>query len=146
MTRINCIDPSILLDQHLIAEWRELPRIPNSIISGRARIENIPTEYTLGVGHVKFFYNKLKYLKQRHANLCKELDKRGIKRDLSVRVDIGDDSNDWKPTSKDVEINIERILQRFNQRKAGYTYRWYGKPITELGAYLVIVGDKDEVI
>ena len=27
MTRINLLPPSQLADQHLIAEWRELPRI-----------------------------------------------------------------------------------------------------------------------
>gem|GEM_PF-2001583 len=31
MTRINLVSPSVLADQHLIAEWRELPRIFGSV-------------------------------------------------------------------------------------------------------------------
>jgi hypothetical protein len=31
MTRINCIDPALLSDKHLGAEYRELPRIFNLV-------------------------------------------------------------------------------------------------------------------
>jgi len=35
MTRINLVPPEELCDQHLLAELRELPRIPNAVLKGR---------------------------------------------------------------------------------------------------------------
>lgn len=55
MTRINCVPVEELTDKHLLAEYRELPRIFNL---ARA-VEDAPTEYVLGTGHMKFFYDKL---------------------------------------------------------------------------------------
>lgn len=130
MTRINTIDPSDLTDEWLLAEWRELPRIPNSILSGKAKIDfkKIPDQYRLGTGHVLFFYNKLNYLQKRHAMICKELDKRNIKRDPLVRVDLSSLDNvlrgclckDWQPSQKDHNVNIERLQERFDLRKRAY--------------------------
>ena len=92
MTRINTIDPRLLLDQHLVAEWRELPRIPNELIKHpqRLKLELIPAKYTLGKGHVTFFRNKLVWLYKRHKLLCQELDKRGINRDHNITVDLAE--------------------------------------------------------
>lgn len=130
MTRINNINPSDLTDEWLLAEWRELPRIPNNIISGKAKIDfkKIPTTYKLGSRHVLFFYNKLDYLQKRHNLICKEMDKRNIKRDPLVTVDLSSLGsvlraclcNDWQPTQKDHSINIERLHERFDLRKRAY--------------------------
>lgn len=35
MTRINVVPPSELCDQHLLAEFRELTRIPNGVLYGK---------------------------------------------------------------------------------------------------------------
>lgn len=79
MTRINAFIPvEELSDKHLIAEHREIKRIPNMVGSGKAKLENIPEQFTLGKGHVKFFYNKLKYLYLRYAELYYECKKRGF--------------------------------------------------------------------
>lgn len=130
MTRINTIKPSDLLDQHLIAEWRELPRIPNSITLGRAKIDlnKIPTQYKLGTGHVTFFYNKLLYLQKRHIMICEEMDRRGINRDKSITVDLSSLDpilkaclcKDWQPSQRDHQINVERLQERFDLRKRAY--------------------------
>lgn len=130
MTRINTIDPSDLTDEWLLAEWRELPRIPNSILSGKAKIDfkKIPDHYRLGAGHVMFFYNKLNYLQKRHVMICKELDKRNIKRDPLVTVDLSSLDNvlraclckGWQPSQKDHNVNIERLQERFDSRKRAY--------------------------
>ena len=67
MTRINVgIPPAELVNQHLIAEHREIKRIPNCIAKGKYSMEGIPDKFKLGTGHVKFFYNKLLYLKNKH--------------------------------------------------------------------------------
>ena len=63
MTRINVgILPSELTDKHLLAEHREIKRIPNCIVKGKYNMNGIPDKFKLGTGHVKFFYNKLFYL------------------------------------------------------------------------------------
>jgi len=80
MTRINVgIPPHKLSRQHLLAEHREIKRIPNMIASGRANLDGIPEKFSLGKGHVKFFYNKLQYLKWRYIRLYDECCMRGYK-------------------------------------------------------------------
>ena len=64
MTRINCVPPSELTVQHLVAEYRELPRIFALVRAAIARGERPddtrnPTEYRLGSGHVRFFTAKV---------------------------------------------------------------------------------------
>ena len=59
MTRINLVDPSELCDQHLLAEHRELTRIPNAVARGRFSLVGQPADYKLGEGHVRFFFDKL---------------------------------------------------------------------------------------
>ena len=72
MTRINAnIPPSELKRMHLVAELREITMVPASLRrSLRSKsvnqvIRSIPDKFTLNSGHVKFFYDKLEFLKQR---------------------------------------------------------------------------------
>ena len=59
MTRINVgIPPADLNGRHLIAEHREIKRIPNLVNRGRYSLDNQPKLFKLGKGHVKFFYDK----------------------------------------------------------------------------------------
>ena len=67
MTRVNVgIAPIELPNKLLLAEHREIKRIPNMVKAGRVNMQNIPATFTLGTGHVRFFYNKLTYLKNRY--------------------------------------------------------------------------------
>ena len=63
MTRINAGIPVQQLNgKHLIAEHREIKRVPNLVrynIEKGNPISGIPPKFTLGKGHVKFFYDKL---------------------------------------------------------------------------------------
>jgi hypothetical protein len=78
MTRVNQhIEPQKLVNKHLFAEYREIKRIPNTIKSGKAVIKDIPKNFTLGKGHVKYYYNKLGFIKNRIGLLYEELIKRG---------------------------------------------------------------------
>ena len=78
LTRINCVSPEELHGKHLLAEYRELPRIFNIV---RKRVEqgqspsqiDMPDRYTLGTGHVKFFYDKLGWLVDRQKSLIREM-------------------------------------------------------------------------
>lgn len=75
MTRINCgILPSELSTKHLVAELREIKRIPNHIINNKdnLNLKGIPNKFRLGRGHIKFFYNKLEYLYKRYKSLYYE--------------------------------------------------------------------------
>jgi deoxyribonuclease (pyrimidine dimer) len=113
MTRINVgIMPEELPSKLLLAEHREIKRIPNMITSGKARVSNIPEKFTLGTGHVKFFYDKQCYLHLRYIDLYLEC----VNRDFQVQ----DYSsawgtvprylfNDWTPSDHDRQIIIDRI-------------------------------------
>ena len=132
MTRINLVDPNELADQHLVAEYREIfmvgPALQRSLKSPNwnKTKETLPKEFTLNGGHVKFFYNKGKYLHKRYEELIEEMKSRGMNPDPSrtfKREQWPDDLyNDWLPTTKDLEIIRERITQRINQKPDWY--RW----------------------
>lgn len=116
MTRINIgIPPKKLSRQHLIAEHREIVRIPNTIKTGKARVEGIPAEFTLGKGHVKFFYDKLKYLHLRYEALYEECTARGYNMTYFGNAFEGLPEhlyNDYKPTRAAVNLIKERIRER----------------------------------
>lgn len=118
MTRINCgIDPSELTDKHLLAEHREIKRIPNCISKGKYNLNNIPHQFVLGTGHVKFFYNKLKFLLNRYIKLHDECLKRGFSvQDYRSAWDSipNELMNDYNPTDRDSEIIRSRINERLN--------------------------------
>ncbi len=125
MTRINVVAVEELCDQHLLAEFRELTRIPNCILKGRYSLDGIPSEYTLGQGHVKFFYDKLMWLFHRYAELYNECRARGfnvqwIFPDLTAFPSklVGH----WSVTEKAVSINKARIEERMPAKA-----RWTGR-------------------
>ena len=58
MTRINVgIPPAELVNQHLLAEHREIKRIPNCVAKGKYNMDGMPERFKLGTGHVKFFFS-----------------------------------------------------------------------------------------
>ena len=49
MTRINvAIPPAELTNKHLLAEHREIKRIPNCVSRGKYNLKNIPPVFKLG--------------------------------------------------------------------------------------------------
>jgi len=114
MTRINAaIKPYELPDKLLLAELREIKRIPNSI--HKAKVEGIPTEFKLGTGHVKFFYDKGQYTLDRYLILREEALKRQFNvQDFSEAWDSYPKElmNDWKETPEARDIIIDRINER----------------------------------
>ena len=126
MTRINLVAPSELVDEHLMAEYRELPRIFKAAPQYKGSITGLPESYRLGTGHVKFFYNKLDFLEERWLNLVQELVDRGF--DLSAEyiayvnglMDTVPDhlrQSKWKPSPDEVYINMQRIALRYFERR-----------------------------
>ena len=116
MTRINVVSVAELCDQHLLAEHRELTRIPNDIVK---REGNVPLSkakvYLLGAGHVTFFRNKLKFLKNRYDALHQECLDRGFNvvykwpDKASEYVELW---QDYAVTEEDILLNQKRIQER----------------------------------
>jgi len=116
MTRINIgIPPKQLTDKHVMAEHRELKRIPNVVSRGRYNLKTAPPQFTLGKGHVSFFYDKLGYLKKRYIELYNECRARGFNVQCYISSWDGVPSqlmNDYTPTERDIQIVSERIADR----------------------------------
>lgn len=136
MTRINVIDPNDLTDQHLMAEYRELPMIMGSLrrsLKSKKGLPKIPPKYTLNAGHVTFFYNKGKFLYNRYQLLIEHLQKRGYQLDPERKADFSVFHEnglyyDWEPDDHARRINLERITERIAAKP--HWYRWYGKSLT----------------
>ena len=152
MTRINTIDVKLLTDQHLMAEYRELPMVNASLRRSKAskkglRINELPKQYTLNKGHVSFFYDKGKWLLDRYTQLINELRARGY--DIKPHDRIVDWSvfdaylwRDWTPRLQDQLVNLDRILIRIGEKEEFYRMR--GKKIT-LNDYKDILGVSNEI-
>ena len=119
MTRINVgIDPAQLNNAMLMAEHRELKRIPNLVRQGKFRLEGQPARFTLGTGHVKFFYDKLGYLRKRYELLFAECQRRGLQVTWFGAAWDGIDERfmgDYKPTRDEVAQVRARIAERLAQ-------------------------------
>ena len=135
MTRINILNPIHLTDQHLIAEYRELFMVGSALQRSlkspnwEKNKKTWPEEFTLNSGHVKFFYNKGKYLHKRYKQLIKEMKDRGMKPDPDRRFKReqwpNDLYKDWEPTMKDEIIVKERIEEKIRMKPD-----WYRKTPT----------------
>ena len=95
MTRINLVPPAELCDQHLLAEHRELTRIPNAVAKGKFSLKGQPSDYKLGEGHVRFFFNKLMFLKKRFDILHEECLARGFQVQFFWSSDLPEQADLW---------------------------------------------------
>ncbi len=129
MVRINLISPINLADQHLIAEYDEILMLL-AYVKRYPKTENIPKKYCLGKGHIKFFKNKLRYLKERHELIKKEMKKRGFKASKTIKLsDFKKDLiNNWRPDKKDKDIIKKRLIQKINLKPEFYRYKKEHKP------------------
>lgn len=119
MTRINLVHPTELTTKHLVAEYREIMRLPNNLRKSLSRddfkMSEIPTTYRMGKGHVKFFYDKMLFLQVRFGMLVGEMIRRGYNPKFrDSRIFIPDDLrfyNDYMPDDDAIEINRERLTK-----------------------------------
>lgn len=124
MTRINVVDPEELTDQHLLAEYRELPR---AFALARPGVK-VPDHYTLGKGHVLFFYPRTGWLSRRQATLITECQRRGFQvQHLVPPSPVSGCAEDWIPSPEARAINLARLQERLSQRPGWYTFR--GGPV-----------------
>ena len=119
MTRINCVPVEELSGPHLVAEYRELPRV-FALAEKAAQRKHFeqPPAYTLGKGHVLFFYTRLGYVSRRHNELIAEMKRRDYKPSFSGirREDFPNIPDrfwgEWEPTEEALAINRQRIKER----------------------------------
>ena len=138
MTRINLTLVSQLADQHLMAEYRELPRVFGTV---RKHVQNgkklkdfkVSSQFLLGTGHVTFFYDKLEFLKQRQIQLIAECLKRGFNiKDTTVQ-DISDIPSAWRngyvPSQDAIQLSQARLDEKIAQKPLWY--KFYGRTYTQ---------------
>jgi len=128
MTRINAhIAPKKLCDSHLVAEYREILRV----FKLAKYTDKIPRQFTLGKGHVIFFYDKLKYVHDRFESLKHEIRERGftpkIEFDESILESKMNLYNDWSGYLYADALIRQRLIERASSMK---DIRYYGKAIT----------------
>lgn len=119
MTRVNLIPPEELHYKHLVAEYREITRVPTLARKAQREMhkKNIPPSYTMGVGHVLHFYNKLGFIADRYESLCDEMRRRGYVCNQIPRSELLKDIDSrfvraYNPTPEAVELNRQRIAER----------------------------------
>lgn len=147
MTRINCINPELLTDQQLKAEYYELLRIPKYYYKSlkSEKLISIPLFYKMGKGHIKFFYDKFGYLEKRHTLIRKELNKRGVSTNKQLNIDLIPDflQGDWTPSAADIAVNKERIADRIMTMKS--SPRYYGEQIGKDKAIFMLYAENERL-
>jgi hypothetical protein len=131
MTRINVVPPAELCDQHLLAEHRELTRVPSAVLRANGSVTLSPAgaAYCLGVGHVRFFYDKLGYLLERYSLLHAECVRRGFNVQLRWPAEARADTlglhlfGYYVATPAALALNRERITARMPQRPRFTEYK-----------------------
>ena len=127
MTRINIVPVKELSDQWLIAEYRELPRVLKQNIN----IDNAPNNYVLGKGHMKWARKHGLFTNKRMQEIVKEMHYRGFKINFSSDLSnyIKDNmKNQYKISFKDIKINQERLILKYNKKPNFYKWTKRKKP------------------
>lgn len=134
MTRINLVPVEELSDQHLIAEYHELPRVVKQKIS----IDGAPREYCLGKGHMKWARLHLLFTLSRYYKLCWEMKERGFKVNYSdaefslfcLESEIAREYRweDYIPTEKDIKLSRDRLVEKIKQKPNWYKWTNREKP------------------
>lgn len=135
MTRINLTPVETLMDQHLMAEYRELPRIFGAVrerLAKKHKFDDIPKDFRLGSGHVKFFYDKIGFLFIRQNAIIEECLKRGINI-ANTHVDVADIPlrfmNDFIPSEADIALSQSRLDEKIAMKPNWY--KFYGKSLPQ---------------
>lgn len=131
MVRVNIIHPKHLADQHLIAEYNEILMLFGYVKKySKLDKEKIPKNYVLGKGHMLFFKDKLRYLKDRHEKIKVEMNKRGFVTRLDIKLKDYNKKlyGNWKACKKDKEIIKKRIIEKINKKPEYYRYYRVKKP------------------
>lgn len=146
MTRINAgIPPKKLIDSHLMAEHREIIRIPNLFVkrlhSGNG-FKDCPKLFTLNTGHVKFFYPLGEYTHDRYLELyfecrARRFDVKDYRGAWQVYHNSIEYYNDYEPTAECILAVQQRIAK--NIMESTQVPRYYGEKISLFTAVSLLV-------
>lgn len=126
MTRINVVEPTELTNKHLMGELHEITRVYGLVRKAQDRKINKynfkdkikqPSAYTMGTGHVYFFYDKLGFITERYYALNQEATKRNFNVNPIDKEQLISGIQQWwfgdyHPTPEAIKINRERINER----------------------------------
>ena len=88
--------------------------------------KSIPKQFTLNKGHVKFFYDKGKYLSERYDELIKEMKRRQMSPDplrIFKKEQWPDELfNTWKPNDYDLKVVRKRIDMKIKLKPDWYKW------------------------
>jgi len=142
MTRVNLVPPSELKDQHLFTEFREIKMVPRALErslrnhSTQEVLKTIPSTFTLGKGHVLFFYDKGAYLRRRYQLIRMELRRRGINFNEDSEFDpngvyyrVTEFDGNYVPTQAAMRTIRARIAEKIAMKPNWYRHSPYVLPM-----------------
>lgn len=118
-----------------MAEKKEINQLAGqfikSIRSPNFHYYDLPDTYTLGKGHVRFWYRYGTFIRNRYKEIYEEC----VKREFDVQDNFNDVWKQWgsmynydfQPQPVHLEISKDRIRIRFEEKPDFYKY--YGKPV-----------------
>jgi len=126
MIRINLINPSKLLYQHLMVEFKETEHISMFLQKSLNKesghnLDEILKYFTLHKGCIKFVYNKGLYLAKRFKNIKIELHKRNfLIQNKQFKLDLFsyEYKNDWILSSNYIKIIMMRINEKLTLKES----------------------------
>ena len=133
MTRINLVPVEELSNQHLVAEYRELPRC----IKQKINTECAPERYCLGTGHMRWGRKHSKFLLARYNSILQEMKYRWFSTNFNfseLEKEYFDkvekqNKNDYTPDEKDMNLSRSRIYEKI--MKSPELYVWTKREIPE---------------
>lgn len=137
MTRVNFgIPVKCLTDEHLLAEHREIKRLPDSYLSAlrSGSINRIPKKFCLGAGHVLFFVDKPAYTLRRYLQIYRECLRRGFNVQSYEAnwglYPVAMFSKTTRSTSESKKLLLERISERI-KASPKECFHYYGEQISK---------------
>ena len=143
MTRINSAIPvKNLTDEHLLAEHREIKRLPYQWCKSfhNGYLSFAPEKFTLGTGHVLFFLDKQNFVLKRYIALYNECINRGFNvQNYSENWNYvkSEYMNGYEPTQEEHQMLVERITDRIVNGKKPY-YHYYGRQMSKEEAVAIL--------
>lgn len=142
---MNLVPVTELSNQHLMREYRELPRIFSMVAKAIERGEEpghkSPPRYTIGTGQTRFFYDKLTFIRNRQVKIVEEMKNRGwnpVAFADPMSVDHGIDHpgywNDYQPSESEIQTSRWRLASA--TRMASRRVRPDRAPPPELNEFL----------
>lgn len=148
MTRINsAINVRYLTDEHLLAEHREIKRLPfclhEAIRTGS--IKRIPERFVLGKGHVTFFLDKMLFARRRYREIYVECHLRHFWVENYEENFVYGVPEEYQgvyiPTDEERALLVQQITERImNSTKK--TWHYYGEPISKEAAVRLLADNK----